>query len=1136
MNRPQHIKTNRGFALVASLLLMILLVIVAVGLLSLSTISLRSTSAGQAMKAAEANARLAVMLALGELQVALGDDRRVTATASILDSGPAPRGRMVGVWDSATSNLRDAPFGSGSIPYDAWKKDKFKTWLISAGDPESTRKLDFAGAAVPAESIALFNTDDDGFDLQAGRVNIARSGATGSSSVAYAVVQEADKAHISLPGDSYQETNDVIQAPMHANLALSGFAMQPEGGWNERSAKLISLNQAELDKGYGIKKEAASALGADYTVWSRGVLADVANGGLKVDLNLAFELPDSDFAKSKWDGIANPFRSGGSEVPLHGQAGTGAPVYTTLDYGTVKNTQRFPVGSAPTFDMLRAYYRSYRHLYRSGGTTTAYERPQVNKVWSKSMASVYPAPRGSETSVAPVLDRMLYLLSLKADAMGTPWLVITPVITLWNPYNVAIESPGYVAYPWVDIPMWLEFTVKSGQTVKERSGTYLSWLIGSGKVKEGEGRQLDPYFYCNITADGTNGSVAPVRIEPGEIRIFVPVETTPRAYDRKAAASARVWNMMPVKDISQLKLGGGVGIDTTRGMSAGPASKMAVGDTLSCKFHFQPSIYHYFTTLEDSAKLGNPLAKGTVINEVQLYKGSENVTIDSTTYTHFPGAKAQLVGVLETYHRTAMQQGQEADIVQSVNTRQRYINSAVSGSGFLAGPHYHSNIRQGTTLAGLGLETSMDGRRAFYGATNGADQGRQQVVLFDIPRQPPLSLASLQNADLADTAFSPSNQFANSWASPHLSRDSVGRKVNTTATGERIYPGGLGIYDHSWLLNDALWDRYFFSSIAPRVQQRSGSGSPSVYNGSQVDEVRGIDATVDEWIDAPLENPLRNARHSFHQGGLQRSEIKDRLTGEAGAHHAAAHMLVDGAFNVNSTNTGAWRAILASLRGESFESLTASGGLKSHDPGDDTPVPRLSIPSGAPEDDWNGFRQLDDKQVERLAEEIVVEVKKRGPFQSIAEFVNRRIDDGDLGLKGALQAAIDRSGLNDDARLAKFETDKFYEPDNLPDPHTGTGLAGWLTQADLLAPMASIITVRSDTFRIRGYGEVKNPAGQVIARAGCEAVVQRLPEWVDPADAAIVHPGDLKSETNKLFGRRFEVVSFRTLSNKELPR
>jgi Tfp pilus assembly protein PilX len=69
----------RGFALVVTLSLMVLLTIIAVGLLSLSAISLRGTT--------QANAHsLALMLAIGDLQKEMGPDMRISAESALFDS------------------------------------------------------------------------------------------------------------------------------------------------------------------------------------------------------------------------------------------------------------------------------------------------------------------------------------------------------------------------------------------------------------------------------------------------------------------------------------------------------------------------------------------------------------------------------------------------------------------------------------------------------------------------------------------------------------------------------------------------------------------------------------------------------------------------------------------------------------------------------------------------------------------------------------------------------------------------------------------------------------------------------------------------------------------------------------------
>ncbi|MEY3898189.1 MAG: hypothetical protein RLZZ214_3710, partial [Verrucomicrobiota bacterium] len=76
-------RRNRGFALIVTLSLMILLTVIAVGLLTLSSISLRSSNQSEAMAVARSNARMALLLAIGELQKSTGPDQRVTTPANI---------------------------------------------------------------------------------------------------------------------------------------------------------------------------------------------------------------------------------------------------------------------------------------------------------------------------------------------------------------------------------------------------------------------------------------------------------------------------------------------------------------------------------------------------------------------------------------------------------------------------------------------------------------------------------------------------------------------------------------------------------------------------------------------------------------------------------------------------------------------------------------------------------------------------------------------------------------------------------------------------------------------------------------------------------------------------------------------
>ena len=1151
--RPQKPR-NRGFALVVTLSLMILLTVIAVGLLSLSTISLRSSVSTEASARAYANARLAVLLAVGELQKEAGDDRRITADASILaESTPQPN--LTGVWSSWSLNAVAKPDqGSSSSTYEEQKTKLFKSWLVSSPNPQALRNPDWAKTPSDPKWISLFSMKRNGFDLAAQSVPLAKG------AFAWAVSQENTKAKINVAGpETETEVNVALQAQRRPSLALSANLKQPSNGWNARAGRILSTNQLRLDSALVPDPTKVAAAGASHTVHAQGLLTDVVRGGLKTDLSLGFEMSDSDYAMASWEGVPNPFRNAKEELGFQspksydGQQALFSPltenpiVSSKTDYGVASLSFRFYAAAVPTYDHMRSFYRIPHHLY-GGNSPVAAERgadhvaavtdPAANKTYLPPNDS--PPGNESSLSIRPVLNRMIYLLSSNLDAQDQVQLVITPIISLWNPYNTRLEIEGAVAYPWMDLPFQLIWERKSGNQPIVTEPIGMADSMGKQFESKGQSRQVNPYFFCEMTANGDGNTSKPIQFEPGEVRVFYPAAPAPITFKRLGSNAQRTLRLRPAEDIGGVNKKGGfqVSMQQADGLAQHGLAKYQVKKTDQIRVTLRDisarptgvGQYHYFVSLEDAARIKNPAdsTRGQVITDVQILRlvsAQNSIASPWRTYDELKTGAPVPFGVIETFHRTANTSvgGQPvADLIYTTNPRNPSINHQLANGSFTVAPHFQSTLRS-TPSFDDAIQTSFDGRKSFWGPSH-SSSGKSQLPFFELPRQPLLSLAAFQHADLSASTFAPANQFGNSWAPAYLSRT----KTGLLKPGASQLPE-VPIYDTCYLANEALWDGYFFSGAAPRLQP-AGLAKPSTAWDEPIANVkRSLKEVVTEFVNSPLENPLGNSRMRLNRRGITSEKLVERLLEPAGCTRIAANLTLDGAFNINSTDVEAWTTQLSSLRGESFVvengSPPASGV---------TAFPRFRYPSGTADDNWNGFRVLSDAQIRTLAENLVKEIRLRGPFLSLAEFVNRRVEDSELGKSGAIQAAIDAGKLNDQAKQSTFNTDRYpSESQSNIIKDTGVGIPGYLTQADVLQPLAPVITCRSDTFTVRGYGEAKDAAGKVIARSWCEAVVQRMPEFVDPTDAADTSITAI-SPVNKTFGRRFEIISFRQVPSAEL--
>ena len=430
----------------------------------------------------------------------------------------------------------------------------------------------------------------------------------------------------------------------------------------------------------------------------------------------------------------------------------------------------------------------------------------------------------------------------------------------------------------------------------------------------------------------------------------------------------------------------------------------------------------------------------------------------------------------------------------------------------------------------------IDAKNRGYGFTgHSLANGVRAFPLYELPLLPPQSIAQLRHAQLASSGHLPGFTYTvgESWAHPMIPRDKV-----TVPTGTQGYP----LIDHTWLANNELWDSWFYSTLC--------SYQGAAFTGTAATPMSKV---LSNFLTGS--SPLLNSRLSPHvpAGTDPAKLVADFGNDPAFFRKSAGYLWVEGPFNVNSLSKDAWKAVLSSLNKCEVPADDRLAG-SSTETEVSNPFPRQRRPVGPAvtnkstrEQRWRGYRTLGEDEIDRLAQAIVEVVKERGPFLSLADFVNRRPgSDIQRALRGALQEAIDRSGVNNiftanpinpdrdcrDIPLAEVQADGFAFPEAIAGKNA-QGAPSFLSQGDILSALGTTVAVRGDTFRIRAYGESRN-GDRVTGRAWCEAIVQRTHGFVDPADAPETAIDKLSKPANKLFGRHFAIIAFRWLSPNEL--
>ncbi|MES2920131.1 MAG: hypothetical protein V4819_01195 [Verrucomicrobiota bacterium] len=1178
--RSKPRRESRGFALIVTLSLMILLTVIAVGLLSLSSISLRSSSQGQAMQTARANARLALMLALGDLQKSLGPDMRISARAETLAKDPrvaatVPPNTAKAWWLGVSHSDGKTPVGKDS--------GEPVMWLISGlpnGSLSSTltNPVDIIkGGSIDLDSTNVPDTrPTGGAPIQAGRVPIVNAAGKVTGSYAYFVDDEGMKAQLAASHTDVRNDNNLVTGgilpgthPISQLRGLTGsgtgdVAMIQKLG-SPRDLALIGVSPATT-------KEKFFA----YTTCSRGVLSDSRVGGLKKDLTIAFETPavfDKVFPKAtpdkfiaitpdkldqtsdlKTNGYINwaifrdyynlkkhiQTKNGVDYLEMNvfanwGFSNTKAadiiadPFYTgALGPHAMKGTQAFHKGlpyAEPPPDVSTAGRKFLQ--YQSNPIF-----PLMLEIWQKSWLSTRFKTIDAETT--PLNAKQL--------------MANTQVFTShYNPYNIGIYAVGSKdnkldetkGLRLLKFPQAILDVRNGGSTIffnptAKPPAAYTRLSPPAAPTAGGDLSTLQPKLTAAVLENPTRGIKGAMMLLPGHSHLIGMGDNKPKTqtadgniYTDKVSDSVNK-SAYGLRDTSVDTTSGTFEVVTEMAMSE-PALAMGV-ECAANDTGYDPELSQVFFSI---------LAKDAIEpfdNVPSSEKRPGKIFKDTLARTSMTTNNATTVRISL---RTTNEITKALRPLMDANIRAQWNNpkwdSKLGLDGLAAYSYQYSDDLNNPAPKELDMKPAPDGRQgwSYWGGGRQAGDGSDTVILFDVPRRDLVSIAQLQHAAAGRFSYEPSYIVGNSYANPRIPlgnwRESTSDTFSTSGRGLSQWKIGsnFNLYDASYLVNELLWDSYTFTTIPQAADNKTG-------DDVLVADIPALLARTKQ-LPNPRYIPYKPEGSEFKATNLQM--VGNGTNGSF--FHNAGHLLVDGSFNVNSTSIDAWEAFLTSTLDLPVRKLNEKGVVTGFQNTKGVRYPRCAMPTGTGmktaslnENYWTGFRELTEVEVRKLATEIVSQIKDRGPFLTLSAFVNRKIGTDKNARSGALQAALDNtvnkglsSGFQSPADAGTVPT----LPDN---SDQGSGFPGQLLQGDVLQALGPYMTVHSDTFTIRAYGEVKNGAS-ITARAYCEAVVQRLPDPMKTGTSSGAALDQLVLPTSPL-GRQFSIVSFRWLHESEI--
>jgi len=1162
-HQSRSVHSQHGFALVIALSLMAFVLLLLLSMTTLVQVETTSAEIAKTRLIAQQNALAGALTALGELQQHCGVDQRSTATAGINDTNATTPDIIDGV---------EHPQWMGVWRYDEASQTKeLETWLIS-GNQDKTRTnlldpvdlLAQPSVRLPASPFANNANAADYVEAPIDYVEapiVYMDADDKSDGFAYWVSGQQEKADVGIALPTVDPTPTSIEGAevLGGQYSLPALGFDSLDPSDPDLAKVSGLSQLPLISGVDATQleATASALGAG----NFGLLTNARDGGLRTDLT------------SKLESVA---------------LGDTTPWVDLTAYGIPNNNY---TTKSPTWGKLKAFY-DLKDVFAAGGageltpTPGTAQTPGISPtiaMFSFGIAIGTQADRTVEALFQPtVVLHNPYNVPLAAHDYMLNYFGLSPRLASEGKTNdykmrsgIAVVSFNY-GYGWanpdgvggspyrrLNFPLSQGNLGNSSQNIRDeaqrtRAGEPSSWPNALSVYPPGS-----PRFKVE----------SPV-IGPGEAILFMPSQSrTP--YWRMSPANPSLTPgkkftffkfplcLDPLTGDSNLKL---VAWDdpsvTPSGLNNPPSAnnpdfvQIHVWDDSTNSDHvgFMDAILSVDQSVLDNEgeaapplfiqdlmvnmkgdkRMATPQRRSRADFQDRIYQMTGRIPHDFVNNYSAPlstpvyyddshpvsaAAANSVAWTAVAYSPLAPPPGMEYNPYKYFNPRAKTMERADLLTRAAGGSRSESaaNLEPTPSYFYEPIVGLIDDPNSVVLDTYGSQNEKVRIggglrnpvadtmVLYDVPSDAIglYSLGQLQHFQVSDYFDEAGYAIGNSLQSPHIKPDEIFEAgagvVSWLEPSDKIE--GLVDYttiDLSYVLNDDLWDRYFFSTTAQLTQGELEAGTP---------------------LPNPRLQPL---------AGASLADLQDADT-------AAANLLVQGAFNVNSTSVDAWKALLAGNHNRFSGSGTPL----------ESPFFRFFSNDLSKQDDpWTGFSEVGttvadppvDTELQLLAEAIVEQVKLRGPFRSLAEFVNRRLEDSALGASGALQSAIDQSGINDEIDQDAVEIDvdevPFAHPDHLTGK-TADGIAGSLSQADVLTAIGPYLTTRSDTFTITSYGEHSNPVSGDTVRALLEMTVQRMPEYVDSTNLATVHPNS-STLKNQAFGRRFVVVGTRWLDASSL--